>query len=42
METIIHCPVRAMAYTLLGGSLAIAALFVGQMIDRGETSRGSV
>ncbi|QJI43362.1 hypothetical protein HKK52_21190 [Pseudomonas sp. ADAK2] len=34
-----HYPVRAMAYTLLGGSLTIAAMWVGQVIDRGQKSK---
>jgi hypothetical protein len=36
-----HYPVRAMAYTLMGGSLTMAAVFVGQMIDRDQKSHGS-
>ena len=29
-----HYPVRAMAYTLMGGSLTFAAIFFGQLLDR--------
>ncbi|WP_447787466.1 hypothetical protein [Pseudomonas germanica] len=29
-----HYPVRAMAYTLMGGVLTFAAIFAGQLIDR--------
>lgn len=29
-----HYPVRAMAYTLMGGSLTFTAIFFGQLLDR--------
>jgi hypothetical protein len=29
-----HYPVRAMAYTLMGGVLTFAAIFAGQLMDR--------
>ena len=37
-----HYPVRAMAYTLMGGILTFSAIFAGQLIDRHFFSKGTV